>query len=39
MGQDLRPLTGLGPPVVAGGGRQLGLVALDVEIRLGPNPG
>ena len=35
MGQDPRALIGLGPPVVAGGGRQLGLAALDIEIRLG----
>ena len=39
MSQDPRSLIRLGPPVIAGGGRQIGLVALDIEIRLGPDPG
>ena len=39
MGQDPRSLLRLGPPVIAGGGRQVGLAALDVEIGMGPDPG
>ena len=39
MGQDARTLIGLDPPVIAGGRRQIGLAALDIEIGMGPDPG